>query len=311
MKTSSKSFFLPKEQVVAISEIDLTTMAQIGAQVTSKDTYATAKLALENADAGYADKDFKVFLQGSYGNDTNIIRESDVDVVIRLDSIFTYDINSLQIEQQNAFKATHPAATYTHKNFREDVLEVLYERFTDAVEPGTKAVKIKPLHNRRKIDILIAVQHKKYSHYISNANAAQVTGISFYKSDGTRVVNYPQQHRHNLVTKNQATNEWFKHIVRIFKNARQKMIEMEIIEAGVAPSYYIEGLLYNAPNHLYGASYKDSTVNVINWLQKADRSAFLCANQQYPLLDGNSEVTWNTSDCDMYLDGIVRLWEEW
>jgi hypothetical protein len=99
---------------VAISEIDLTTMAQIGAQVTSKDTYATAKLALENADAGYADKDFKVFLQGSYGNDTNIIRESDVDVVIRLDSIFTYDINSLPIEQQNAFKDTHPAATYTH-----------------------------------------------------------------------------------------------------------------------------------------------------------------------------------------------------
>ena len=64
-------------------------MAQIGAQVTSKETYATVKLALESTYAGYADKKYNVFLQGSYGNDTNIYKESDVDVVIRLDSIFT------------------------------------------------------------------------------------------------------------------------------------------------------------------------------------------------------------------------------
>ena len=33
----------------------------------------------------YADKNLKVFLQGSYGNDMNIYAESDVDIVIRLD----------------------------------------------------------------------------------------------------------------------------------------------------------------------------------------------------------------------------------
>lgn len=31
---------------------------------------------------------FKVFLQGSYGNDTNIYAESDVDIAIRLDNCF-------------------------------------------------------------------------------------------------------------------------------------------------------------------------------------------------------------------------------
>lgn len=309
-KTNSNSF-LSKGKFVAIPETDLTTMAQIGAQLTSKETYATVKLALENADAGYADKDYKIFLQGSYGNDTNIIKESDVDVVIRLDSIFTYDIDNLPPEQQDAFKTTHRAAKYTHKNFREDVLAALYSRFDDAVELGTKAVKIKQLHNRRKVDILIASQHKKYSEYMSNGNATQVTGISFRKSDGTLVVNYPQQHRFNLATKNQATNEWFKHIVRIFKNARQKMINQTIIEAGVAPSYYIEGLLYNVPNHMFGISYAHSMVSVINWLQETDLSALVCANEQYPLLDGNSEVTWNTSNCNEYVEGIVKLWREW
>ena len=51
---------------MSIPEEDLTTMAQIGAQVTSAETYATVKLALESEGAGYADKKYKIFLQGSY-----------------------------------------------------------------------------------------------------------------------------------------------------------------------------------------------------------------------------------------------------
>ncbi|MEK7992360.1 MAG: nucleotidyltransferase [Planctomycetota bacterium] len=294
-----------------IPEDDLTTMAQIGAQKTSADTYATVKLALESPDAGYADKKCKVFLQGSYGNETNIMKESDVDVVMRLDSIFTYDINNLPEDQKAAFKATHPDAVYTHRHFRDDVLAVLHNRFGNDVEPGTKAVKIKPLHNRRKTDVLIATQHRKYSYFRSVGNETQVTGISFHKADGSRVVNYPQQHRANLISKNQTTGEWFKHIVRIFKNARQKLIEQGALEAGVAPSYYIEGLLYNVPNDKFGTSYMDSMVNVINWLHEADRTRFLCANEQYPLLDGNVDVTWNSADCNTYLHGLVGLWKGW
>lgn len=286
-------------------------MAQIGAQTTSKDTYATVKLALESQDAGYAGKNYKVFLQGSYGNDTNIVKESDVDVVIRLDSIFTYDIDNLPADQQEAFKAMHSDAVYTHRHFREHVLEILYGRFGDYVDPGTKAVRINPLHNRRKTDVLIATKHKKYSRFIANGNETQITGISFHKLDGTRVVNYPTQHRENLVTKNQATNEWFKHIVRIFKNARQKLIEQGVLDVGTAPSYYLEGLLYNVPNDKFGTAYSDSMVNVINWLYEADRASFVCANEQYRLLDGNTDVTWNTANCNAYLNGIIGLWKGW
>ncbi len=50
---------------MAIPEDQLTTWAKIGAQTTSKDTYAAVKLALEYKDAGYHDKNYQVFLQGS------------------------------------------------------------------------------------------------------------------------------------------------------------------------------------------------------------------------------------------------------
>jgi hypothetical protein len=36
-----------------------------------------------------------LFLQGSYGNDTNIYAESDVDVVMRTDSIYYSDTSAL------------------------------------------------------------------------------------------------------------------------------------------------------------------------------------------------------------------------
>lgn len=296
---------------MAIPEADLATMATIGAQKSSKDTYATVKLALDSEDAGYHTKNYTISLQGSYGNDTNIVKESDVDVVIRLDTIFTYDITPLPQPEQVAFKATHPDSVYTHRNFREDVLAVLYERFKNDVEPGSKAVMIKPLHNRRKIDVLIAIKHKKYSRFTAIGNEEVVTGISFHKADGARVVNYPTQHRENLVTKNQNTGEYFKHIVRIFKNARQKLIEHEVIEEGIAPSYYLEGLLYNVPNEKFGISYEDSMVNSINWLMKADHSTFVCANEQYKLLDGNEDVTWNAKNCHVFLSGLVGLWKSW
>ena len=159
--------------------------------------------------------------------------------------------------------------------------------------------------------MLIATKHKKYSRFVSVGNETEITGISFHKSDGTRVVNYPTQHRDNLVAKNQATSEWFKHVVRIFKNARQKLIEQGVLEAGVAPSYYLEGLLYNVPNDKFGETYAGSMVNAINWLYDADSSKFVCANDQYRLLDGNTDVTWNTTNCNAYLNGLIGLWKGW
>ncbi|MGN8064860.1 nucleotidyltransferase domain-containing protein [Ralstonia sp. 22111] len=296
---------------MAIPEDQLNTWARIGAQTTSKDTYATVKLALDAAETGYHEKDYTVFLQGSYGNDTNIWSESDVDVVIRLDSIFTYDLTLLPQEQKQEFQAVHPDAIYTHRDFHKDVLAALRRRFGDHVVPGAKAVKIESFHDRRKADVLITTQHRRYNRYLSGLESLYECGISFHKSDGTRVINYPKQHRENLIAKNQETNEWFKHIVRILKNARQRMVQDGYLDEGAAPSYYIEGLLWNVPVECFGNSYQDSMIKCVNWLLQADRSKFICANKQYMLLDGNPDVTWTAAKCDDFLRGLIKLWKEW
>jgi hypothetical protein len=296
---------------MAIPEAQLTIWAKIGAQETSKTTYATVKGALESTDAGYQGRDYDVFLQGSYGNDTNIWKESDVDVVIRLNSVFSPDISALPEPQKAAWRAAYSDATYAHVQFRQDVLSILRDRFSTDVQEGKRAVQIKANGNRRKADVLITLIHKRYINFDTIATEKSVDGVAFWKLDGTKVINYPNLHRDNLVAKNKDTKEWFKHIIRIFKNARQRMLEVGIIKAGTAPSYYIEGLLYNAPTECFGTSYDSSMVKCVNWLSQADRSKFLCANRQYPLLDGYADVTWNSQDCSAFVAGLVKLWNGW
>ena len=65
----------------------------------------------------------------------------------------------------------------------------------------------------------------------------------------------------------------------------------------VAPSYFLEGLLYNVPNDLFGKSYSDTFVKAINWINNCpDRSKLVCANDMYYLLHPTSPVTWRSEN---------------
>ena len=92
---------------------------------------------------------------------------------------------------------------------------------------------------------------------------------------------------------------------------RSRLVDDGKIASDTAPSYYIEGLLYNVPNDKFGGSFGDSFVNCINWIQSADRSQFVCANEQYYLLRENSAVTWRTAKCDAFLAAVTQLWNNW
>ena len=97
------------------------------------------------------------------------------------------------------------------------------------------------------------------------------------------IANYPKQHSGNLTTKHQNTSKWYKPMVRVFKNMRSRMVDDGLIKSGIAPSYYIEGLLYNVPNGKLSSSYQDCVVNTLNWYrQEASKTDLVCANEQSP-----------------------------
>jgi len=295
-----------------IPEAQLETWSRQGSISQSSLTYNMVKNVLEANDIPYADKNYKVFLQGSYGNDTNIYRESDVDIVIKLNDCFRYDLTGLSQAQQDAFYSTHSgAATYTHAKFKSDVLSVLSDRYNSAVESGEKAIVIAVNGNRRKADVIVAIQYRRYYKFVSTSNQSYEEGIFFYTSSGQEIANYPKQHSENLTKKHQSTSMWFKPMVRILKNLRGRLITEGMLENGIAPSYYLEGLLYNVPDDKFGKCYGDSFVNAIKWIQDANRANFVCANKQYYLLREGFPVTWRTEKCDTFLKVAIDLWTQW
>jgi len=87
-----------------IPESQLETWSHQGSVTQSSSTYNSVKDVLEASTTPYADKNFKVFLQGSYGNDTNIYAESDVDIIIKLDDCFFSDTDWLSEDEKETHK---------------------------------------------------------------------------------------------------------------------------------------------------------------------------------------------------------------
>ena len=50
-------------------------------------------------------------------------------------------------------------------------------------------------------------------------------------------------------------------MARVLKNLRSRLITEGMLKSGVAPSYYLEGLLYNVPDSQFGKSFDDTFVN--------------------------------------------------
>ena len=298
--------------MMPIPESQLETWSRQGPITQSSNTYNSIKSVLESRTTSYAKKKFKVYLQGSYGNATNIYAESDVDIVIQLDDCFHSDLESLSDTEKSIHKLTYCDAPYTHVDFKRDVLTVLKNQYGSALSEGNKAISIDANGSRRKVDVIIATQFRRYFKFRSVNDMEYIEGICFFDSSGNQIANYPKQHSANLTLKHQSTNQWLKPMIRILKNLRSKLVAEGAIDSKIAPSYYLEGLLYNVPPEKLGSSYQDSFVNAMDWIQtKADRNKLLCANEQYYLLWNNSQTSWERTDALAFIDAAIDLWNNW
>ncbi|MBB2768262.1 UNVERIFIED_ORG: hypothetical protein GGD59_000507 [Rhizobium esperanzae] len=296
---------------MAIPEHQLETWSGQPAPGPSRDTYGAVKEALQDRTSPFADKRPDIFLQGSYGNDTNVARDSDVDVVSLTTATFYHDAHTLPPDQYAAFGRTYgEAAAYTYQHYKADVTAWLVKSYGSGVAPGKKAIFIPAGKNRRDCDVLPAMEYRYYYRFGTITDQSYASGICFFLPDGTQIANFPKQHSENCTVKHQQTKTWFKHTVRCYKNMRNYMIDRGLLQEGVAPSYFIEGLLYNAPNAKFGTTFQNTIVETFNYLFEADRSQFTCANGIHSLV-GNSPVTWRADNCQTYLNAMRRLWQDW
>ena len=109
---------------------------------------------------------------------------------------------------------------------------------------GSKTVKYAGNQNYLAVDLVPAA--------IYSGTAIGDTGIAIYDSqDGYIYYNHPKHHIKNGHEKNANTNGNYKKTVRMFKWAKEKLVEKGLLRSNRAPSYFIECLLYNVPNYLF------------------------------------------------------------
>jgi len=279
---------------MSIPENQLITWSHQGSIVQSAETYRLVREALTDQRAPYAGRNYRVFLQGSYGNDTNVWRESDVDIVIELIDCWHCDLSELSPNARERYAAAFIDASYGYAEFKHEVTRVLTDRFGAAARPGAKAISIEGHGNRRKVDVIVAVQYRRYFAFDTSQQQDFAEGICFWNSQGQQIVNYPRQHAQNLTAKHQATGNRLKPLIRVFKNLRTAMVEDGDLAEGQAPSYFLEGLIYNLPDEFIAASFQQQTLATLAWVRShPDGSDLICPNAQYYLVRDDALTCWS------------------
>lgn len=298
---------------MAIPETQLETWCNPGALATSAQAYGSIKSALAHQNAGLTYPNPEIYLQGSYGNSTHIYAESDVDIVVQHNASWGRDLSVLSQVEQQRYNGHFVTATYGNPQLRSDVLRALQRYFgSGAVTSGPKAIKVKT-PNGRTVDVIPALEYRKYHSFQSPQIQSYTSGIKFEDSSGRTIINFPKQHMKNGELKNSKnrTDGRYKQAIRMFKNMRTHMVDHGSLADGGAPSYFIECLLYNVPDALFVPSRRQTFENIWNYLSNTiptDRA--VCQNEQ-TLLFGNSSEQWTTAAAATFLQGLRTLWETW
>lgn len=194
----------------------------------------------------------KVFLQGSYANNTNVRTQSDVDIAVVEEDIFQTEYRIGTSDVDYGFITASPRI----KQFKDEVEEALKVKFGSDVKRENKSIKINGNTYRKDADGVPCRRYKNFSQDFGNNPQNFIGGIVITADSGERIINYPEQHIKNGKDKNVATNYYYKKMVRIMKKIRYVMKENNIPAANGISSFALESLLWNIPNEKY-LEYKD------------------------------------------------------
>lgn len=304
-----------------IPESQLETWSKQGATTTAITTHTSIRLALTDDRSPLTRKglregtDFEIYLQGSYRNTTNIRGDSDVDVVIQLNSSFLANTSNLSFTETIRYSNSFGCTYYGWDEFRADVLEALqtYYGRQNIDDTGNKSIKLKKTPGRLAADIVPCLEYRQYTSFSSLDNQSFVEGMIFYtKQERREVINYPKQHYKNGAAKNSVdrTQSSYKPSIRMFKNAKYYLINNGIIARSLAPSYFLEGLLYNVSDGAFEDSYQMAYLKILVELSEASLASFTCQNEQLPLF-GNLPEQWLITDARELLSHLLELWQNW
>lgn len=199
-------------------------------------------------------RQIKLFVQGSYANNTNVRTQSDVDVAIIQEHVFVTEYRTGYLPQSDA-DYHFTACASTAKSFKDEVQMALEAKFGEDVERKNKSIKVHGNTYRKDADTVPCRRYRDYrGDYQKDVNN-YIGGIVITPDHGDRIINFPEQHIANGRQKNNATHGYYKKYVRIMKKMRYLMEDSYFpfykSAALNVNSFALESLLWNIPDSWY------------------------------------------------------------
>lgn len=238
-------------------------------------------------------KNISVFEQGSYRNNTNVRKDSDVDIGILCKDTFYYELPLNATKEQ--FNIAPPA--YSYSDFKNDVQQALISYFgSSVISRGNKAFDIHENTYHVDADVVPYFEHRRYNTY-----GKYLSGVQLFSDDQKKVINWPEQHYNNGVSKNNDTSRRFKSLVRIVKGLSNYMSDNRVDIAKQTPSFLIECLLWNVPNSNFGhGTYREDVRSCLVFLFNNTLSEDKClewgeVSELKYLFRGSQKWTWQSA----------------
>jgi predicted nucleotidyltransferase len=240
---------------------------------TEQDRCDNAVSAIRNsikASDKLRDRKTSVFVQGSYRNNTNVRKESDIDIgILCTDTFFHAPLPDGLTRETLGISD----ATYGYNTFKNEVEEALVNYFDrSAIKRGNKVFDVHETSYHVEADVAAFFEHRRY---LSTGQFHK--GVELRTDiDSRQVINWPEQHYENGCAKNTETGLRYKAIVRVLKSLS---IEMAYggIHAGDIPGFLIECLVWNVPNGEFRRyNYLDDVRAALAFLFNGTRSSEYC-----------------------------------
>ncbi|MFC6785393.1 nucleotidyltransferase [Halobaculum halobium] len=266
-----------------------------------------------------SDARFDTLLQGSYANTTLVRGSGDVDILVRLTNPYKGDLSKLDSRKANHYERTadYFQASYSLEDFQSDVLAELEEIYgSNAVTRGNKAIEIdqSKCQLTTDADVVPCQEYRRYTNYQGEQHDPEMfyRGIRFFPANGgDTIINFPERHIEKGTELNDAANGNYKETIRLFKNARNALVEEGRIKKDDVPSYFIECLLSNVPSSKFHSSdLLDRFGSIIIYLQseEVDFTTFSAQHGLEPLFGRFDETKWDRRSANQYIDALGWLY---
>lgn len=201
--------------------------------------------------------DISVYAKGSYKNNTNVRRDSDVDIAVEYTGAIYTDYGAetsrdevRRVRGTSAYSGPLRAPTggVDVPRFKGAIQEAMETAFgPGSVTRGNKVITVRESSRSLAADLVPCQTYRKYW-----TPQRYRRGIRLLpdRDPGYLIKNFPEQHYRNGVAKNDRTSRRFKSVVRILKNLENQMVKDGAIRE--VPSFLIECLAFNAPDDRYG-----------------------------------------------------------